>query len=287
MRRLDHLISQATARSSGTGSLVGGSLVGQGRSVKLLVCGYGYVAARVLELAMADPDIDDVYLVTHEPTASWVEDVRTTATRLGVPYTTESVNTADLPFRPDVISSVWYRKIIRRHVIDDAQGRIFNLHPSLLPRHRGCSSVPWAMIEGDTETGVTAHYVDTGIDTGPVLCAMRTPIRPDDTQLSLYLRCMRLAVRLWPQALQMVLDGNPGSPQADGGCEHRRGVPYGGRIDDSWGEAKVETFIRAMTFPPLPPATYRGELVPDLRTFRRLRNERSESHAPRAAAHLG
>jgi methionyl-tRNA formyltransferase len=197
-------------------------------------------------------------------------DVRDTAREFGIAWTTESINSADLPFAPDVISSVWYRNIIRPHIADSVEGRIFNLHPSLLPRHRGCSSVPRAIIEGDTETGVTAHYIDSGVDTGRVLYQERVRIADHETQLSLYDKCQRVAAMMWSESLRLVVEGSPGVEQKGHGCHHPRGAPYDGKIDDSWGEGQVERFIRAMTFPPLPYSTYQGQEVDSLETYRRL-----------------
>jgi methionyl-tRNA formyltransferase len=59
-------------------------------------------------------------------------------------------------------------------------------HPSLLPRYRGGSAIPWQIIKGETETGVSVFWVDPGIDTGPVLLQKGAPIGPDDTAGSLY-----------------------------------------------------------------------------------------------------
>jgi methionyl-tRNA formyltransferase len=59
-------------------------------------------------------------------------------------------------------------------------------HPSLLPRHRGASGINWAIIQGDTRTGLTIFWVDKGIDTGPILLQKEVEIGPDDTTGSLY-----------------------------------------------------------------------------------------------------
>ena len=59
-------------------------------------------------------------------------------------------------------------------------------HPSLLPRHRGASGINWAIIQGDTRTGLTIFWVDRGIDTGPILLQKEVEIGPDDTTGSLY-----------------------------------------------------------------------------------------------------
>ena len=59
-------------------------------------------------------------------------------------------------------------------------------HPSLLPKHRGGSAINWAVINGETKTGITIFWPDTGIDTGPVLLQKEVEISPDDTVGSLY-----------------------------------------------------------------------------------------------------
>ena len=244
--------------------------------MKLILCGHGDACIGVLRQAVAAPDIQDVYLLTHDPVRH-MADILPVAKDLGVPWTTESINTAKLPFKPDVISSVWYRKIIRPHIIDLVGGAIFNLHPSLLPRHRGCSSVPWSIIDGDAETGVTAHYIDAGIDTGRILLQSRIRIENSETQLSLFRKCMSLAASMWRDAFLLVTAGEAGVQQSEAGATyHARGAPYEGEIDDSWSEAQVERFIRAMSFPPLPYATYRGH---EVRTFAEYLRLRSNNHA--------
>jgi methionyl-tRNA formyltransferase len=245
--------------------------------MRLVLCGYGEICVSVLRQAAADPDIEDIYLLTHEP-VTYLGDIRPVADELQVAWTTTSINKAELPFRPDVISSVGYRNIIRPHIIDLVGGAIFNLHPSLLPRHRGCSSVPWAIIDGDAETGVTAHYIDAGIDTGKIILQSRIPVTRDETQLSLYRKCIDVAGEVWREALSLVTSGEPGVEQsAECASYHPRGAPYGGQIDETWPEVQIERFIRAMTFPPLPYATYRGQEVRSLADYVRIRSETSPS----------
>lgn len=239
--------------------------------MKLVLCGYHQAGADVLLQATNDPTID-VFLFTHAPEPH-APDLRNIADSLGVPWTTDSVNGYDLPFEPDVISSVYYRKIIDQAMISRVGGRIFNAHPSLLPRHRGCSSVPWSIIEGDSETGVTYHYIDERIDTGRILLQDRIPITSTTTAFDLYYACMIRAAAQWRQALQMVIEEHAGRPQSEfehDPCYHVRGVPYDGRIDASWSDQQIDRFVRAMTFPPLPYATVGGIQV---RTLQEARDE--------------
>ena len=237
---------------------------------KLVLCAYNDIGCRVLEHVTTRDDIDELMGYTHDP-ASDVDDVRRIAGERGVQWSTKNVSHTELPFVPDVIASVYYRYIIKRHVIDACNGRIFNTHPSLLPRHRGCSSVPFSIIEGDDVTGVTFHYIDEGIDTGSILLQVTVPIGPETTQAQLFARCMDVGAQHWPEALALVLAGDPGRPQHGETCYHPREAPLGGTIDESWSDEQVERFIRAMTYPPRPYATLHGIEVRTFEEYLRLR----------------
>src|SRR5437773_8023469 len=73
-------------------------------------------------------------------------------------------------------------------------------HPSLLPRYRGGSAIPWQLIRGETRTGVTVFWPDAGIDTDPILLQREAPVDPDDTAGTLYYRT------LYPLGVETVLD---------------------------------------------------------------------------------
>ncbi len=239
--------------------------------VRLFLCAYRQAGLSVLEHVLSRTDIAEVALFTHDPEGG-TPALGPVADRAGIFWTTESVSQAALPFSPDIVASVYYGKIISPKIIDTCDRRIFNVHPSLLPRHRGCSSVPWAIIEGDTRTGVTFHYIDEGIDTGPIIVQSVLEIRSDETQASLFERCMHRASEQWPDAFALVKEDFSGLPQVGESCYHRRGAPYGGAIADEWDLGTVERFIRAMTYPPYPYATYNGREVQTLDDYLALRS---------------
>jgi len=82
-------------------------------------------------------------------------------------------------------------------------------HPSILPRHRGASAINWAIIQGDSETGVTWFWPDQGIDTGPILIQKRVPIAENDTLGSLYFNTLfPLGVQSLFEALELIKTGN-------------------------------------------------------------------------------
>jgi methionyl-tRNA formyltransferase len=88
-------------------------------------------------------------------------------------------------------------------------------HPSLLPRYRGGSAIPWQLIRGETRTGVTVFWPDAGIDTGPILLQREEAIGPDDTAGTLYYKKLYpLGVRACVDAVGLVREGRaPRVPQ--------------------------------------------------------------------------
>jgi phosphoribosylglycinamide formyltransferase 1 len=82
-----------------------------------------------------------------------------------------------------------------------------NVHPSLLPSFPGLDAVRQALAAGAEETGVTVHFVDEGVDTGPVIAQERVAIQPGDTAETLYARIREVEHRLLPEAVKLYLAG--------------------------------------------------------------------------------
>ena len=88
-----------------------------------------------------------------------------------------------------------------------------NLHPSLLPRHRGAAPIPWAILSGDAGTGVSIFRMVSRMDAGPLLAARAEPIRPADTAATLGERLFALGPGLFEEALGKLDRGDPGRIQ--------------------------------------------------------------------------
>lgn len=84
----------------------------------------------------------------------------------------------------------------------------FNLHASLLPQYRGAAPVNWAIINGETETGVTTFFLKQEIDTGAVILQAKTPIYDTDNAGSLHDRLMHLGAKLVIETVELILNGN-------------------------------------------------------------------------------
>lgn len=126
-----------------------------------------------------------------------------------------------------------------------------NLHAALLPQYRGANALNWVLVNGETKTGVTIHYVDSGIDTGDIILQEVLPIDFEDTALTLRTKISHL----WPDMLNQVLEwiekGNcPRRRQEEGKARYwQRRCPEDGRIDWEWPAERIYNLIRALVKP--------------------------------------
>ncbi len=232
--------------------------------MKIILCGYDWSGCDALRQLL---DMNhEVFVYTHEGpyfTPSLIEYCRSE----NVVYSLDNISKSTLPFQPDCIASIYYRYIIKRPVIDACQGRIFNLHPSLLPTYRGCSSLTWAMIEGEQQVGFTYHYVDEGCDTGDIIVQQPIELLPYDTQATLYRRVAFRALESFGDAFEYASSGRPGTPQEGTPTHYKRGCPHDGIISADWPREKVARFIRAMVHPPYPVAKFNGSEIHSLADY--------------------
>jgi phosphoribosylglycinamide formyltransferase-1 len=105
------------------------------------------------------------------------------------------------------IALAGYMRIIGPTLLEPYRGHIVNVHPSLLPRFAGKDAIGQALCAGATETGVTVHLVDEGIDTGPVLAQERVAILPADTAETLATRIHAVEHRLYPAVVAALVRG--------------------------------------------------------------------------------
>jgi methionyl-tRNA formyltransferase len=120
-------------------------------------------------------------------------------------------------------------------------------HPSLLPRYRGGSAIPWQLIRGETTTGVSVFWPDAGIDTGPLLVQRAAPVGPDDTAGSLYYGTLfPLGVDVIAEAVRLVAAGSPPrEPQDEAKASYDPLLTDAhARIDWSAPTAQVHDLIR-------------------------------------------
>ena len=105
----------------------------------------------------------------------------------------------------DLVCLAGFLRIVKRPLLAAFPGRIINIHPSLLPAFPGLAAWRQALAAGVAETGCTVHFVDAGMDTGPVIVQESVPVLPNDTAESLHARIQRVEHRLYPEAIRLVM----------------------------------------------------------------------------------
>lgn len=107
----------------------------------------------------------------------------------------------------DLICLAGFMRILSPAFTQRWEGRILNVHPSLLPRHRGLHPQRRALEAGDDRSGCTIHFVDAGVDTGRVVLQHEVAIAPDDDEASLASRILAEEHRAYPEAVRRLLRG--------------------------------------------------------------------------------
>lgn len=129
----------------------------------------------------------------------------------------------------------------------------YNLHPGPLPECAGLNAPSWALYHGHETHGVTLHRMEAGIDTGAVIFDERFTIHPDDTALSVALRCAQKGVELVRKLLAADPASLPHRPQDRSRRRYfGRGVPQAGRIDWNAPARRIHDFVRACDYQPFP-----------------------------------
>lgn len=110
-------------------------------------------------------------------------------------------------WRPDIIALAGFMRILTPEFTDKWRGRMINIHPSLLPLHKGLHTHAQALADGAKEHGCTVHFVTPGMDEGPTILQARVPVLPGDTPETLAERVLVEEHRIYPEALALVARG--------------------------------------------------------------------------------
>jgi len=124
----------------------------------------------------------------------------------------ESVNAPDAirklqALRPDVVIVAAYGQILSAEVISIPKKGTYNLHASLLPRHRGAAPIQYAIWKGDRNTGVTVFRIEPKLDAGPIIVKQETEILPEETSGQLHNRLAVLGSKAILKSLQLIESG--------------------------------------------------------------------------------
>ncbi len=139
--------------------------------------------------------------------------VKVTAIRAGIPVQQpEKVRQPEFlewcrAAAPDLIVVVAFGQILPKALLEIPRHGCINVHASLLPKYRGAAPIAWAIIRGETETGITTIQMDPGMDTGPMLVRRSLTIRPDDTAGTLGERLSQLGAQTLNETLDALKAG--------------------------------------------------------------------------------
>jgi methionyl-tRNA formyltransferase len=170
-------------------------------------------------------------------------------------------------WRPDVIVVAAFGQFVPSAVLDLPPHGCLNVHPSLLPRHRGAAPIPSAILAGDSVTGVTVMRMDEGVDTGPVLAQIECPITAEDTTASLTSKLADLAADLVLDTLPRWIAGEVQEQEQDEEMATRFGhlSKEDGRMDWTDSAEYLDRQVRACVPWPGAYTTWQGQRLKVLR----------------------
>jgi phosphoribosylglycinamide formyltransferase 1 len=106
-----------------------------------------------------------------------------------------------------LVALAGFMRIVRPPLLDAFPNRIINIHPALLPSFPGLHGQKQAVEYGARISGCTVHFVDAGMDTGPIIIQAAVPVSPDDTEETLSERILRLEHKIFPHAIRLYAEG--------------------------------------------------------------------------------
>jgi len=224
----------------------------------IVVCAYHNVGYRCLEeLIRQDADIALVF--THDDSPSeeiWFASVKELAERQGIPVMTSDINLREnvsllRELAPDLLLSFYYRNMIREEVLEIPELGSLNLHGSYLPKYRGRVPVNWAVINGESETGATLHYMVEKPDAGDIVDQEKVAISFTDTALDVFNKVTQAAVTVLSRSFAPLIEGRaPRIPMdLSRGSYFGGRRPADGRIDWQRSALEIYNLVRGVTHP--------------------------------------
>ena len=242
-----------------------------------VVFAYHNVGVRCLSVLLAHR-VNVALVLTHSDNPAeniWFDSVARLAAEQRVPtINPDDPNAADVVERirslqPDFLFSFYYRHMLKSPLLAIARCGALNMHGSLLPKYRGRVPVNWAVINGETQTGATLHFMTEKPDAGDIVDQHAVPILPEDTAFDVFDKVTGAAALVLDRSLPALIAGNaPRRPQdLAAGSYFGARRPDDGRIDWSRTAASIHNLVRGVA-PPYPGAFTElgGERLRILRT---------------------
>ncbi|MDJ0860001.1 MAG: phosphoribosylglycinamide formyltransferase [Dinoroseobacter sp.] len=188
------------------------------KRVAILISGGGSNMLKLVESMTGDHPARAVLVASNDPDAGGLARAKT----LGIPIAAVDHR----PFRkdraafeaalltqleaadPDIICLAGFMRVLTETFVRRWEGRMLNVHPSLLPKYKGLHTHVRALAAGDAEHGCTVHEVTPELDNGPILGQARVPVLEDDTPETLAARVLVEEHRLYPEVLKRFASGD-------------------------------------------------------------------------------
>lgn len=237
--------------------------------MRAIVAGYHNMGCEGIEALIRNGfEVVAVFTYTDDKNETiWFSSVAEVAARHDIPvFTPDNINhplwvEKIRELAPDVLFSFYYRNIISSDILEIPKSGCFNLHGSLLPKYRGRVPTNWAIINGETETGVTLHHMTTGIDDGDIVAQHAVSISSDDTSQSLLIKQISAAGDMLDTCLPEIKKGTAvRTPQ-----DHEKATYYTGRtaedgaIDWNKSASEINNLVRAVSQPYPGAFTFAGQ----------------------------
>jgi len=203
-------------------------------------------------------DIQAIFTHQDDPNENtWFESVAKLAAEMGIPvYAPEDINHPVWVNRireldPDILFSFYYRKLIKKAILEIPRHGCYNLHGSLLPKYRGRCPANWVLVNGESETGITLHAMTTKPDEGGIVGQRVVEIDKDDSASSLFDKMLKEVDPLMDAVLPGMLKGEIHQLTQDESQASYYGgrKPADGQIDWSKKAEEVRNLVRAVTHP--------------------------------------
>ena len=185
--------------------------------VAILISGRGSNMSALIEAAKAaDYPAEIVGVFSNVPDAPGLAIAAAsgiaTATRshrdyAGKPAFEAAMDEVLIGWAPDIVALAGFMRLLSPEFCSRWAGKLINIHPSLLPLHKGLHTHEQALAEGVAEHGCTVHFVTPGMDEGPIIAQARVPVVPGDTAETLAARVLVEEHKLYPAAVAMLCRG--------------------------------------------------------------------------------
>jgi methionyl-tRNA formyltransferase len=166
-------------------------------------------------------------------------------------------------FNADIIVVAAFGQILSKEILDLPPKGCINVHASLLPKYRGAAPIQWAIIDGETETGITIMQMDEGLDTGDMLLKKEIPIMPDETGGSLHDKLAVLGGEALVEVLELLKDGSiSGVPQGEATTRYAAMLNKKmGKLNFGKPAEELDRYVRGMNPWPSAYAFLEGKMI--------------------------